>query len=65
VIWREFMRLGYLRHVLMDNPAMPTAVLVARLECAPAVVMADSASRDAHPPVGGTHLRALRRLRGR
>ena len=27
IIWREFMRLGYVRHVLRTDPAMPTAIL--------------------------------------
>lgn len=48
-VWREFMRLGYLRHVLTSYPAMPTAVLAALLASAPELIMVDSASRDANP----------------
>jgi len=65
VMWREFMRLGYLRHVLRDQPTMATAALSALLAGAPALITADSASRGSDPSAGGTHHRTLRWLRGR
>lgn len=49
MIWREFMRLGYLRNLLRTNPALPTAHLAALLACAPAPILVDSASRAVDP----------------
>jgi hypothetical protein len=65
VIWREFMRLGYLRHLLRDQPAMPAAVLSALLAGAPELITVDSASRGSDPSVGDPHPWTLRWLRGR
>ena len=65
VIWREFMRLGYLRHLLSNHPAMPTAVLAALLAGAPELIMADSASHGTDPAGRGAHPWTLRWLRGR
>ena len=49
IVWREFMRLGYLRHVLTSYQPMPPAVLTALLAEAPELIMADSASRGVNP----------------
>ncbi len=59
------MRLGYLRHLLRNNPAMPTADLAALLSCAPELIMTASVSRGADPSARDTHHRTLRWPRGR
>jgi hypothetical protein len=59
VIWREIMRFGYLRHLLRDDPAMPTADLAALLACAPELIVADSVSRSADRSARAGQLKRL------